>query len=94
MRRQVEKMAATLNFQDPDDAYLRLKDELKVDEKTGAVTGLKEALEQLAKDKPYLVKAAGTGTAAPNINVTAGGGQAGAPLSEVVERKRRTYGAL
>lgn len=56
---EIRTQAAVLGFVDADDA-LKLIDrsELKVDDK-GNVTGVKEALEALAKAKPHLVKRSG-----------------------------------
>ena len=47
--------AATMGFVSPEDAY-RLADlaEVVVDD-DGSVSGVKKALEKLAKDKPYLL---------------------------------------
>jgi hypothetical protein len=63
MRAAVVSAASQLNAADPGDVFTLLdKSELKVDEETGDVTGAKEAVEQLLKAKPHLLKrAAGSG---------------------------------
>jgi hypothetical protein len=56
LRHAVEIAAVTMQFADPEDAY-NLADmsgaEIAED---GKITGVKEALEALAKAKPYLIK--------------------------------------
>jgi hypothetical protein len=63
MRAAVVSAASQLNAADPGDVFTLLdKSELTVDEDTGDVTGAKEAVEQLLKAKPHLLKrAAGSG---------------------------------
>jgi Spy/CpxP family protein refolding chaperone len=57
VRAEVRMAAATMQFVSPDDAY-SLADlaDVKVEE-DGSVKGVDKALEKLAKDKPYLLKA-------------------------------------
>ena len=62
IRHAVELEAAKQNFQSPEDAYLMADlSDVKIDA-DGKVTGVEEALKAVAKAKPYLLKAAGTGT--------------------------------
>lgn len=58
---EVAKIGAELGLLDAETALLLIPaDKIKVDDK-GAVTGVKEALEALKKDKAYLFKAGGAG---------------------------------
>lgn len=61
IRAEVASVARDLEFADPDDAW-RLADlaEVKADDELNVDRALvKKALEKLAKDKPYLLKAGG-----------------------------------
>jgi len=77
IRHAVEILAAEMGFQSPADAFgLADLAGVKISE-GGEVQGVKEALEKLAKDKPYLLKKAhgGIGTPRPTSQRTAPGGQ-------------------
>lgn len=55
IRAEIRIQAASMGFVDPDDAYRAdVLAELTVGE-DGEVTGVKDALKKLAKDKPYLL---------------------------------------
>jgi len=78
---EVRGMAHTAGFHDPEDAWLRVRAQAEGDAPTvklddaGKVLGVKEALDKLAKDKPYLVKTGdGTHTPAPPRNGGGGDG--------------------
>lgn len=75
IRAEARLIAKDLGFIDVDDAY-KLADlsGAKVDAE-GNVTGVKEVLEKLAKDKPHLIKAADGKPA--GSSGSAGGGQRG-----------------
>jgi len=79
--------AAALNFNDPEDAFA-LVDKSQFELDGGKVSGVKEALEELAKSKPYMLqttrKPVGTVTN-PGDNVT-GKGETDA------QRRARLYG--
>ena len=77
IRHAVEILAAEMGFQSPGDAFgLADLAGVKISE-DGEVRGVKEALEKLVKDKPYLLKKAhgGIGTPRPTSQRTAPGGQ-------------------
>lgn len=87
---EVRSIARVMNFHDPDDAWLRLADQVGEDDSTikvgddGKVTGAQEALDKLAKDKPYLLKtekAAGPGSPNPG-----GGGDGNLDTKQRMER--------
>lgn len=84
--------ASDLSFNDPGDAWLFL--DLKVfavDLDTATVADIKPALEKLAKDKPYLLKADATKQErkAPNINGTArNSANNGVDFDQELARKR------
>ena len=83
----VISQAAALNFNDPEDAFALVdKSQFEID--GGKVSGVKEALEELAKSKPYMIqttrKPVGTVTN-PGDNVT-GKGETDA------QRRARLYG--
>ena len=60
-RNAVTATAASLGFTDPEDAYT-LADLSEIERgKDGKFTGIKEALEALAKSKPYLLNKNGKG---------------------------------
>ena len=62
IRSEVIKEAVSLNIVDSDAAYkLMDKDSIEVDE-SGKVTGVKESLDELIKNKTYLVKSSGEET--------------------------------
>lgn len=102
IKAEVKTQAAGLNFHDPEDAWLRLQalttgdtPTLVLDDK-GNPTGVKEALDKLAKEKPYLVKT-GDGSHLPNPPRNGGGGDDKAAAdrmalgaSEIVFGGRRT----
>lgn len=58
-RGKAEALAVQLGFQDPNDAVAFVQlDGLDVDLDTMSVSGLEEALKQVAEQKPYLLKQA------------------------------------
>ncbi|MBN1815382.1 MAG: hypothetical protein JXA14_26355 [Anaerolineae bacterium] len=69
IRAEVRVQAAQLGFENPDDAYdLADLASVQVDIEKSDVEGIKEALEALAKEKPYLLKkqhGGGIGTPRP-----------------------------
>lgn len=75
---EVRSVARSLNFHDPDDAWLRLADSVGEEDSPitigddGKIAGVKEALEKLAKDKPYLVK--GEAPKGGGVPIPGGGG--------------------
>jgi beta-phosphoglucomutase-like phosphatase (HAD superfamily) len=89
IRRLVERQASALKFNDPEDAYLRLKDKLELDDKGEEIPGLDDLLKQLAKDKPYLI-GNGQQSPAPNINATQNGaaGKGELHINETEVRKK------
>lgn len=58
IRSEVIRMAAQYNLADPDDAFLLLnQDAIEFDEDSGQPTNIEDLIKDLAKQKPYLVKA-------------------------------------
>lgn len=50
-------IAAAKDFADPNDAYTMIdRSALEIDEKTGKVSGIEDAIKVLVKAKPYLIK--------------------------------------
>ena len=73
IRGEVKGEAGAMGFVDPEAAYLLLdRSEVAIGD-AGEVTGVKEALEALAKAKPYLVKAT-TPTGSADGGARTGGG--------------------
>lgn len=71
---EVKMQAVSLQIIDPDAAYA-LMDRSRVQiGDDGVVSGVKEALEALAKDKPYLVGKAGSTQVGSGSNPGTGGG--------------------
>lgn len=65
IRAEVRMMASAMGFANPDDAYaLAGLADVKIDD-AGNVQGVKGALEKLAKEKPYLTRAAAAGPGSP-----------------------------
>lgn len=56
IQQAVEREATKLRFADPEDA-MKMIDLSKLTLTDGKITGVKEALEELAKTKPYLIRA-------------------------------------
>jgi hypothetical protein len=79
IKAEARTQAAMMGFNNPDDAfYLVNLDSVTVAD--GEVTGAKEALEALAKEKPYLLKPEGQ-RVAPGL----GGGDGNSPSNNEVE---------
>lgn len=86
IRSEVIAKAAALNFNDPTDAFALVdKSKFKVDEESGEVEGVEDALKMLAKAKPYMLK-----NKTPTLGPTNPGGQNG--QGETVEQKRQRLG--
>ena len=87
LKSTVISQAAALNFNDPEDAFA-LVDKSQFEIENGKISGVKEALEELAKSKPYMLqttrKPVGTVTN-PGDNIT-GKGETDA------QRRARLYG--
>lgn len=69
-RAEVLAAAAKANIVDPDAAYKLISDQIEFDDE-GEPKGVDKLIEQLAKDKPYLLKQdaqGGGGTANPQSN--------------------------
>jgi len=66
LRAEVRVLAATMNFIDPEEAWMlaNLADVTFGDD--GKIEGVKKPLEALAKAKPHLIQAAGGGGSPPN----------------------------
>jgi len=66
LRAEVRVLAATMNFIDPEEAWMlaNLADVTFGDD--GKIEGVKKPLEALAKAKPHLIQAAGSGGSPPN----------------------------
>lgn len=64
VRAEVKAAAATAGIVDPDTAYLLIKDAVKLNA-DGDPENVPALLEQLAKDKPYLVGGGGSGGSNP-----------------------------
>lgn len=56
LEREVERAATTLNFIDPTDVLRLIDAKLIQTAEDGSLTGVKEAVSKLAKDKAYLIK--------------------------------------
>ncbi len=77
VKAEVKAAAAEMGLVDADAAYALLdKDSIEVTE-NGDVKGIKKALEDLVKAKPWLKKADGGGTVGGGSNPAGGGGGAG-----------------
>lgn len=77
-RAEVLVAASKAKIVDPDAAYKLVRDELEFNDE-GEPTNAGALIEKLAKDKPYLVEAAGGGGSSP-ANPGGGRGGAGAKL--------------
>jgi len=67
IRAEVKSIAADMGFVDGDAAYA-LIDRDSVELKNGKVTGVKEALEALAKEKPWIKKGEAKGSVGAGTN--------------------------
>lgn len=79
IRAEVKLISVELGIVDADVAYAVMdRQGVKVDDKTGKVEGVKPALEELLKAKPFLKAAAGLGK--PGVGAPGGNpGPTGAP---------------
>ncbi|HSW63418.1 MAG TPA: hypothetical protein VLH56_08920 [Dissulfurispiraceae bacterium] len=69
--------ATTANFQKPEDAYALMDLSMVEISDEDKVTGVKEALEALVKERPYLIKSSKPDSV--NIDATNKGGSGGEP---------------
>jgi PAS domain-containing protein len=86
-------VAASKEFQDPEDAVLLIdRSGIQISD-DGVVTGVDEALKALLKKKPHLVKQAAP--QAPEIDAARRSSSNGAVTSdELIARKRKDYSGL
>jgi len=85
-------LAAAKDFADPQDAYAMLDlDLLEIDEKTGKILGVEEAIKALVKKKPYLL---GTEEARPRYNIEGSDKGKGLKTGDIdaVKKKKRESG--
>lgn len=89
IRAEARLIAKDLGFVDVDDAY-KLADlsGAKV-EADGNVTGVKEVLEKLAKDKPHLIKQGGDGKPAGSGGSAGGGARGGGSGGKTPEEQAK-----